>query len=1149
MPLLFTPDRSVCAVPTFRGTMKSVNRASSLLLFCALSACAQFDAGQIAGFIKDTSGANIPGATVTATNQGSQEAHKATSNQEGYYSFPQLFVGRYDVSVEASGFKKYSRTGVIVDAQSKVAVDIELTVGAISEQITVESSAAQVQTDSASVGSLVDDKQIQNLTLNGRNPVYLAALTPGVVSGAGIGTFDPDSVSNGGFNINGGRADEYVVMVDGAVATRTRSSGSMLGALDVDTVQEVQVITSSYSAEYGRSSAGQIRFVTKSGTRSLHGDMVENFRNSALDANSWTRNHSPLTQISSGAAPYRFNQYGYDIGGPVFIPKHFNSNRNKLFFFLAEEWTKRRYETTNTGVVPSLAMRNGNFSELLDPTNKFFGKTRIITDPTIGAAFSGNVIPVSRISRNGQALLNIYPTPVPGFSQGASNWIGTKSTHSDLRKDTFKVDYLISDTEHLSVRGNYTPWHFNSPFEDTFGRMEEVWSRPNRIGAVSLISTFSPTLVNEANFSANSDGKGDIQFGSYCTACLRSTYGVNYALLYPGTKIAPEKLPSLRIQSLTTLDAGPYPGSWAGFVYGFSDNLTKIAGTHTMKFGAYLEHSGQNDFIQGTTAGPGTTVNQNGDFTFNDSGNPATTGLGIANAILGNFDTYSEFGAKAYTPYVSTSLDLFAQDSWKVTPKLTVEFGIRWSLWPQWKSKWGNLSEFLPQYYNKATAPVVDPKGGFIVSGDQYDGIVLPGNGPPDAAAGRIPALQSGLYKNLYHGLPDGLSPTHYNVFQPRAGIAYAFSPKTVLRAGGGSFANRTAINRDTALGGNAPFQLQSSVVNGLVDTPGGATPRSFPFTQTIQDPVFKIPTAWEWNASFQREIGFGTTVQVGYVGRRGLHNQRKRNINQLVAGTLQANPGINANALRPYLGMGVIGISENAGSSRYDGLQVSIQHRYSAGLQVGLAYTLSRSLDDGSTLTDVLPNAYSAAGYYGPSDFDRKHVLVANYSYSLPFFRNTGNRILQQILGGWELSGIVQAQSGVPLSVRTSADLAGVGTGSGNQFWNLTGDSSIAVTDFTNSAVFFNKAAFTQPAPGTFGVQPRNSLRGPGYWAWDSGLRKNLKIFEAQHLQFRYDLFDILNHPNWSNPVTDPTSGSFGTVTSKTTDARNMQLSLKYVF
>jgi hypothetical protein len=1122
----------------------------SLFIVVFLSAgLAQFDSGAISGFVRDPTGAVVASAAVTAANEGSGEARKSATNADGYYNFPQLLVGTYSVSVEASGFKKFIQTGVVVNAESKVAVDVGLAVGAMTEQIEVQASTAQVQTDSAETGMTIDTKQMQSLTLNGRNPIYIAALSPGVMGSSGVGVFDPDSVSNGSFNINGGRPDEYVVMVDGAVATRTRSSGSMLGALDVDTVQEVQVLTSDYSAEYGRSSAGQIRFVTKSGARSFHGDLVENFRNSALDANTWTRNHSPQPQTYSGAAPYRFNQYGFDVGGPVYIPKKFNSDRNKLFFFYAEEWIARRYDTTNTGTVPSLAMRNGDFSELLNASNPFFKKVRSINDPQGGGApFPGNIIPAPRISHNGQALLDVFPAPVPGFLQGSANWIGSKSTHSDLRKDTFKVDYLITQNEHLSVRGTNTPWHFNSPFEDTFGRMEEVWSRPNRIGAVSLISTLSPSLVNEFNFSANSDGKGSIGFGDYCTSCLRSQYRLNYPFLFPGTKIAPDKVPSIRIQGLTTLDAGPYPGSWAGFVYGWTNTTTKIIGNHTMKWGAYFEHSGQNDFIQGTTAGPGQTVNQNGDFTFNDTGNPNTSGLSIANAILGNFDTYSEFGAKAYTPYVSNSIDLFVQDSWKIAPKLTLEAGLRWSVWPEWHSAWGNISEFLPQYYNSATAPVVDRSGGFIVGGNQYDGIVLPGSSVPSAAAHRVPALDSGQYASLYHGLPAGLSPTHWDVLQPRLGLAYAFSSKMSIRGGVGSFANRTAINRDTALGGNPPFQIQEAVVNGVVDLPGGATQRAFPFTQTIQDPVFKVPTAWEWNTTFQREIFHSTTVEVGYVGRRGLHNQRKRNLNQLQPGAVQANPGVNANYLRPYVGYGVVDISENSGTSRYNGLQVSIQRRFSSGLQFGIAYTFSRSRDDASSLTDVLPNAYNGKGYYGLSDFDRTHVLVANYIYELPFFKSS-NGLFHYMLGGWEFSGVHLMQSGTPFSVRTSADIAGVGTGSGNQFYNLVSDPNIATTGFTNSAVWFNAAAFTIPAAGTFGNQARNLIRGPGLRDWDMGLRKNIKTFEAQSLQFRFEVFDILNHPNWGNPAVDPTSGSFGLVTSKTNDSRQLQLALKYIF
>jgi hypothetical protein len=247
-------------------------------------------------------------------------------------------------------------------------------------------------------------------------------------------------------------------------------------------------------------------------------------------------------------------------------------------------------------------------------------------------------------------------------------------------------------------------------------------------------------------------------------------------------------------------------------------------------------------------------------------------------------------------------------------------------------------------------------------------------------------------------------------------------------------------------------------------------------------------------------------------------------------------------------VGYGVVDISENSGLSRYDGLQVSIQHRYSAGFQVGIAYTFSKSTDDGSSLTDVLPNAYNGKGYYGLSDFDRTHVLVANYIYELPFFKG-GDSWVHRTLGGWEISGVNQLQSGIPLSVRTSEDIAGIGPGSGNQFWTVSGDPSAAVTAFTNSAVWFNGAAFTKPAPGTFGVAQRNLLRGPGFWAWDMSLRKNFRIYEKQALQFRFEMFDVLNHPNWSNPATDPTSGSFGLVTGKSNDTRQLQLALKYIF
>lgn len=1117
--------------------------AFACFAFSGASLLAQFDTGQISGYVRDSSQAVVTGATVTITNQGNGDQRNVTTNSSGFYVVPNLQVGTYSVAGEMQGFKRTVQTGVVLDSASRLNVDLTLTVGAVSESVEVSSAMTQVQTETAQVGRVVDTKQIQDLTLNGRNPIYLALLKPGVAGGS-IGTFDPDSVSNGGFSINGGRADEYVVMVDGAVATRTRSSGSMLGAQDVDTIAEVQILTANYNAEYGRASGGQIRFVTKSGTKDFHGDLVENFRNSALDANDWTRNHSPLKTQYGGPAPFRFNQFGWDISGPFFIPKIVERQKTKWFFLWAEEYIRRREGSTATGTVPTAAMRNGDLSELLSASNVFFKKVVAINDPTTGKAFPGNIVPADRISRNGQALLRAYPLPTPGFLQGTSNYIVTYPHYSNTRKDTVKVDYLINDNEHLSFRGTHIPWRFDGPFEGTLGMFQSQWSRPNRTAAVSLVSTLTPTLINEVTLSASSDGLGSIYPDERCGArCDRSTYGINFPFIYPGTKWFPGKIPSITLTGFTTIDNGPYPGTWSGSVYSLANNTTKILGNHTLKFGAVVERGGQNDHIQFTTASAPATINENGAFRFLD-GSPTSSGIG--NALLGQFSDYSELGGKPMTPWVGTSFEWFAQDSWKVSRKLTLEYGVRHSIYPPWKSRWGSLAEFLPKFYDPAKAATVDRAGGFITGGDQYNGIVLPGCGVPKEEGNRFPVLHTGQFDRLYHCLPDGLAETHYGVFQPRFGIAYALTPKTALRAGAGMFANRTAINRDTALGGNAPFQPQTTVINGSADAPAGATPRLFPFTLTSQDPVFKVPAAWNWNVTFQRDIGWSTTVEAGYVGRRGIHNQRKRNINQLLPGTIQSNPGANVNALRPFLGLGILGLAENSGLSRYNGLQLSVERRFATGLHFGVAYTYSKSEDNSSSLTDVLPNAYDDKPYWGTSDFDRTHVFIANTTYELPFLR--GNTPLRRIVGNWEFSGVFQAQSGVPFSVRNNVDYAGVGAGSGNQFWNMTGDPSMEHGQFTDSAVWFNKSVFSVPTAGTFGVQRRNALRNPGYWNIDGALRKNFPTFEHQLLQMRFEFFDVLNHPNWGGATSTPTSGSFGLVTSKSGN-RVIQLALKYIF
>src|SRR5882672_11023630 len=334
------------------------------------SAFAQFDSGQISGIIRDAQQGALPGATVIVTNEATSNKRSTVTNSTGFYVFPDVPVGTYSIGVELSGFKKFVKTGVRLSATNQIAVDAELELGSLEETVTVTAGQSFIQTTTAQVARTIETKQIQELTLNGRNPIFLASLKPGVRGGT-IGTFEPDSVSNGSFSINGARADEYLVTIDGAVATRTRSSGSMLGAQDVDTVEEVQVLTANYRAEYGRSSAGQIRFVTKSGTQQFHGDGLENYRNASLDANSWVRNKSGDPRFSNGPDPFSFHQFGFHLGGPVLLPGRLNADRNKLFFFWGEEWIRRRDNPTSTSTVPTAAMRRGDFSALLNPSNPF----------------------------------------------------------------------------------------------------------------------------------------------------------------------------------------------------------------------------------------------------------------------------------------------------------------------------------------------------------------------------------------------------------------------------------------------------------------------------------------------------------------------------------------------------------------------------------------------------------------------------------------------------------------------------------------------------------------------------------------------------------------------------------------------------------
>jgi Carboxypeptidase regulatory-like domain len=1126
-----------------------------LAIVSAAPAFAQ-DRGSISGTIRDQQGGVMPGVTVTVTDAQTRVPQSTVTDESGFYTFPNLRPGQYDISAELSGFKKVNRQNVTLDATGSMTIDFGLETGAITEELTVTAQAAPLQTD-VTIRKTVEAKDIELLSFSGRNPIGVVGLKAGVMGGA-FNARGFDDLGNGGFNINGSRSDENTISIDGAVGVRTRSTGTIIGIQNVDAVQEVQVLTANYMPEYGRASGGQIRFVTKSGSNRYSGTGSFFWRDEALQANTWARNRSPNPIENSGPAPFDYKQYGYSFGGPV--PGQ--ALKDKLFFFGAQEWVDFFQFETNTVTVPTEAMRRGDFSELLNPANPFFNRTREIIDPLTGQPFPNNVIPQNRLSPNGLAFLNTYPLPTPGFQQGTNNLIQNSDNPRDQRKDTLRLDYRLNQNNQFTYRFSYFNWTAVDAFRGGLPFARTDWERPNQTQVFNWTSTIRNNLINEAGYAYSLD---EVFINVFTETGLhqRSRSGINYPYIFPGKEIE-DKIPTISIDNFQEIDGGPYPAFSEGPIHTFSNTTTWVRGRHTLKGGVVVEYSGQDDFDQiNVQPIPGGTNNQNGRFEFRD-GRAGGTGVAIADVALGLFSNYAELGQRAFTKWRALATDLFVQDSWKPSSSLTIEGGIRWVFWPPWYSTTNNIANFDPRFYDPARAAMINPTTGRLIGGDRYNGIVLPGDGF-EGEGNDLQVAQDPAVLALFRGEPRGFSETHYNSIEPRLGVSYSIDEKTIARASAGIFHNRVTLNDSTLLGGNPPFQPQVSVSNGIADNPGGGGIGSadLPFGMTAQDVIFKHPTSYMWAAGVQREIPFGFTADVTYVGRRGLYLQRERNINQLpVPGTLQANPGVNVAALRPYRGYGAIRLSENAGKSVYHSLQISADRRYSNGLKVGAAYTLGKSEDNASDKRNVLWNTYDDTIFWGPSSFDRRHVFNVYYIYDLPWMREQ-NTLLSNLLGGWQVSGAAFFRTGNPLSVMRTNDIAGVGDGGFGQPVDLVGDpESGANQQFSKGAgqddnFWFNPAAFANPAAGTFGNAPRNPIYRPGEQQWDIALFKNFGLGGPRKVQFRAEFFNFPNHPNLGSPHTnetgsfqyaDPTNANFGRVTSKT-GRRDVQLSLRFLF
>jgi carboxypeptidase family protein len=1198
--------------------MKNACRTVALVFFMSLASSgalfAQSDLGTISGFIKDPSGATVPSAKVTVRNNTAVE-RQAVTNESGYYAITNLPPGLYTLSAEAPGFQMYQSTDNKLDPSGHLNIDATLSVGAATQIVQVTGATATLQTESSTVQELITRQQIDSLELNGRNPIWLAALVPGA-RGTTLANLN-FGFTQGPANFNGSRNPENLITFDGAPATRTRSNGTSLGAADVDSTQEVQILTADYAAEYGRSSGAQIRVTTKTGTNQFHGAAYEYLRNTALNANTWARNANPVTAFT---APVHYNQFGYNIGGPFYIPNHFNTSKTKVFWYWGEEWLKYHFVESGSTVpsaglllVPSAKMRQGDFSELLDPNNPYItrkdsGGNKIpvfIKDPQSAnpctaadqsGCFPGNIIPANRLSPNGLGILNAWPAPNLTSFIGGGNWFAAKLHTFDQRKDTAAVDVNLTERQRLRFRATNYAYLEYQPLDGNTDRTPKFFNRPNKTGSLDYVWTISPSKVNEVLITASQDivriPVDAANFFDRTQACAQSTVpcNLNYPYIFPQGKLIPTRIPTVKINNFSDLSGGPYPSHSSGPIYGLSDSFTWIRGNHTLKFGALFERSGENDNDEINVQACSTcTNNQNGQFLFTDN-RSGGTGVAVANAALGLFDTYSEIGHRAYTIFRANMWEGFAQDSWKATPKLHIDLGVRYSVIVPYHALWGNMIVFDPRFYDQSKAVTIDPKTGLIVGtvdpktglvagtgADVYNGMVIPGSGFPSSAQGRVPEADPSQFdfSRLFRGVPSRYSDIQWSEFQPRMGIAYALNSKTVLRAGAGRYTTRLGVSDSVFLGGNPPFQPNARVDNGLADNPGAGGAANIPLLVTTQSKAFKPPEAWTWNFTYEREMFWKSLVSVGYVGRRGVHLQREADINQppVSALTDPANFFVdpsdgktklkNINAFRPYLGFGSIRQTDNVANSLYNALQVTWNRRYSGGLMFGVSYTLSKSMDNGSNQRDVVPNTYDVSSLWGPSEFDARHILVFNYLYDLPFFKDH-SKLTGKLLGAWQISGVTQFQTGQPCGIAEAKDYAGVGLdsnfgcGTNGQYYVVNGTPKIIGT-FGASGQWFDTTVFAKPAAGTFNTQRvRDLVYQPGFQNWNLGLFKAFPIDEQRGLQFRAEAFNFINHPNWGGGSGggvnfNPTSSNFGKVTTKGGGVgggeRNLQLSLRFYF
>ena len=1140
-----------------------------LLIFalCASVIWAQNVSSSVKGVVVDTSQAGIPGATCSLAHQATGRVLTATSWTDGAFTFPNVPPGLYSLKVEAGGFKTKAIQDIVVTANEiRTLGNLMMDVGEVRETVTVQAEAAvvSVQLASGERSGLVSGDQLNNIALKGRDFWAMLQTLPGVVDDYSMGRETINNLSNRGTYINGGNASSKNYSVDGIYSLNTSNATTVVQP-NMDSIAEVKVLTTNYQAEYGRMSSGVISVITKSGSRDFHGSGWSAFRHEELNANSFFNNSTGTPK-----SPYRYHIYGYSIGGPVYLPGHFNTDRNKLFFFFSQEYDPI---TANYGsqfvTTPSELERKGDFSRSFDVN----GALIVVKDPQTGQPFANNTIPANRITQFGQSVLNFFPTPNYTDPNPKNlyqwNYRSTWSAPSPLRNDVLRVDYNPLPSLSIYYRFLHNKQITHPAWNDwKIGNNYTLTSlnnaAPGTSHVVQATKVFSPTFVNEAKFAYTlNDINSDYVDPS---KVLRSAMG-NLPQLFsdPGSPdIAPDI--SFGGQPANTIRVSLGPGNWywRGTEFTYTDNLSKVWSGHTLKAGFNWDHY--------RAEALDTRAQWRGQFNFaRDTNNPFDSNNSFANALLGNFDTYTELTSRAFKNTVLNVFEAYVQDNWRVTKRLTLDFGLRTVTQPPEHDLNPNAAaHFDPAFYMSGKSPVLyapafdanhkrvglDPITNQLVPA-AYIGLFVPNSGDPG----------NGSVVCGTNGYPAGCFTRSKIFFAPRFGFAYDLfgNGRTALRGGFGIFYDTADANSFETSVGNPPTSYMPVQYYGSLGTIASSTGLIGPSAMSSQVSVGQVPVPMTMNFSFglQHQTARGIVVEASYVGSQVRHSLMTREINAIPMYSRfdprnadPTSPGkpLPDNFFRPYYGYGTITPYEMTGTSNYNALQTALNRRFAKGLQIGIAYTFSKDLGS----TGISPYFSPRQRNYGLLGQDRTHVFVANYMYELPKIgTKTGFRPARWVLDDWSISGMTSFVSGAPFtpgfSTTDGQDITGSTEGARI---DVIGDPNLDKSQ-RNFYQNFNASAFARPALNSFGNSGVNILRGPGVNNWDLAAAKRFPLWsEQRYIQFRSEFFNAWNHTQFSGLNTtarfdatgnqvNPTFGAFTAARSP----RIIQFSARIVF